>query len=555
MVSMQHAGLLAQAKEDWGTALCHYLEAASMARALVAQTGADATLSELADVLVLLGTAQSALGRLPEARAVFSEGVSIRRQVAVGDTAAAARRELLRSLQALAVLEAMCGQPDAAEAIHRECLPLARGLASERRTMQARSDLAGVLSNLAAVLQKQGRAEDAVGFMSESLGLVRELAAQRGNPGSLREVTHALHRMESMLEDVDRLEEANAVLSERLRLYREEAEVLGPQIRRIRELSLLEAGEKARARGQWSECMARFQEHLELRRVSCAGSTAPESIEGLAAVLEMLGDVARQAGDICQAREAYRECLSIRRTLPVGAPAARAELARVLAQAGEIELNDLAWNAAEVLGEEALALERELALENPGQNSEFRLSWALVRVAAIRHAQGRSQEAAALCQESLAIARGLERDSATGAKPLLAQVLFYAVESDMERGELGSAEIHCRERVRIVRQEFAESGGGTDERNLAVGLSQLAVVVAACGNATEADQLMREALSLTETHAAKVGSQSSQDLMQAMLWLLEDLSALSQDTEGTTRSAQDPPRCERRVNRARPVRD
>ena len=71
-------------------------------------------------------------------------------------------------------------------------------------------------------------------------------------------------------------------------------------------------GDLARDLGQLEEARSAFRESLELwRQLTTRTGDAPQSLRDLSISLERVGDVARDLGQLEEARSAYREALPL----------------------------------------------------------------------------------------------------------------------------------------------------------------------------------------------------------------------------------------------------
>ncbi len=239
------------------------------------------------------------------------------------------------------------------------------------------------------------------------------------------------------------------------------------------------------------------------RQLKTLTADAPQSLRDLSVSLEKVGTVARDLGQLEEARSAYRESLEISRqlkTLTVDAPQSLRDLSISLANVGDVARDLGQLEEARSAYRESLEISRQLKTLTADAPQSLRdLSVSLEKVGDVARDLGQLEEARSAYVESLEISRQLETLTADAPQSLRDLSVSLNKVGDVARdlGQLEEARSAYRESLEISRQlKTLTADAPQSLRDLSVSLNNLGNVARDLGQLEEARSAYREALNL-----------------------------------------------------------
>ena len=261
------------------------------------------------------------------------------------------------------------------------------------------------------------------------------------------------------------------------------------------------------------------------RHLKTLTGDSPQSLRDLSVSLNKVGDVARDLGQLEDARSAYTESLAIRRqfkALTGDSPQSLRDLSVSLVKVGEVARDLGQLEDARNAYTESLAICRQLKnLTGDSPQSLRDLSVSLNKVGEVVRDLGQLEEARSAYAESLAICRQLR--SLTGDSPQSLRDLSVSLDNVGEvardLGQLEAARSAYTESLAISRQLKTLTGDSPQSlRDLSVSLNKVGDVVRGLGQLEEARKVFAEALSLIKQLREVLSADATLAPMEQHLW-------------------------------------
>jgi tetratricopeptide (TPR) repeat protein len=386
---------------------------------------------------LIYGDILYAVGRLPEAEAVYKPNLIILRELED-------RQGEGVVLSSLGQIAKQRGRLEEAEQYFLQSLAIAR-------EAQNRQGEGVVLSSLGDIAQQRGRLEEAEEHFQQALVIAREVQDRRGEGANLTSLGQIAQQR-------GRLEEAEQYFLQSLAIERE------VQGRRGEGTVLAWLGQIAHDRGRLEEAEEHFQQALVIDR-------EVQDRRGEGADLTSLGRIAQQRGRLEEAEEHFQQALVIAREVQNrrGEGTDLTSLGDIAQQRGRLE-------EAEQYYLQSLAIDREVQ-DRRGEGAD------LTSLGRIAQQRGRLEEAKQYYLQSLAIAREVQDRRGEGV------VLSSLGHIAQQRGRLEEAEQYYLQSLAIDREVQDRRGEGVD-------LYRLALVAEARGDLDRAEALHRESLAI-----------------------------------------------------------
>jgi tetratricopeptide (TPR) repeat protein len=280
----------------------------------------------------MVGGIAEAHGDLETALSHYEESLTIARALAAELGTPDSRRDVSLSLNMVGDIAKAHGDLETALSHYEESLAIRRALAAELGTPDSRRDVSVSLDMVGDIAKEHGDLETALSHYEESLAIARALAAELGTPESRRDVSLGLDRVGDIAKEHGDLETALAHYEESLAIRRalHRASPL-PQTQSDLVYSLRRAAEAVSALGRYPGALAYYQELVEIRRAALreADADTGECKSELAWALGMLVLAFEALGQIEEALPHDLERLTLVRDLQ-SSPAAPNEQERLL---------------------------------------------------------------------------------------------------------------------------------------------------------------------------------------------------------------------------------
>jgi len=187
-VSLDNIGDIAKSNGDLETALAHYEESLTIARALSEELGTPESRRDVSVSLDNIGDIAKSNGDLETALLHYEESLAIRRALVEELGTPGSRRDVSLSLDRVGNIAKSNGDLEAALAHYEESLELCRALVEELGTPDSRRDLSVSLDRVGDIAQAHGDLETALAHYEESLAIDRALHVEFALEGDLNEL-------------------------------------------------------------------------------------------------------------------------------------------------------------------------------------------------------------------------------------------------------------------------------------------------------------------------------------------------------------------------------
>ncbi len=329
----------------------------------------------------------------------------------------------------------------------------------------------GLLERLLVASLTTGRLRAAKGIAERLLAIDRQLLSEEETPERLHDVSISLIRVGDIEKARGQYDEAMARYNESLAITRQllsEEETL----QRLRDVcvSLSGVGDIEQARGQYDGALARYGESLVITRQLLSEEETPQRLRDVYVSLNRVGDIEKARGQYDEALARYEESLTITRQLlsEEETPERLRDVSVSLNRVGDIEQARGQYDEALARYEESLAIDRQLLSEEETPQRLRDVCVSLSGVGDIKKALGQYDEALARYEESLAIDRQLLSEEETPERLHDVSISLNSI-GDIKKalGQYDEALARYEESLAIA-QRLSEDGHGRDAITTAV---------------------------------------------------------------------------------------